>query len=145
MSAVDLNLSDGIYVFEYTSVFKVFDYLFLRGIMKEKTLLKIAIISALAGVFLLYVISDNIEVSESSIEGIEGEEIGRDVKVKGLVRDVFNGEKISIITISQPSDMKVLLYDNVSISAGDYIEVIGEIDEYEGEREVIGNRVRRIN
>jgi hypothetical protein len=41
--------------------------------MKEKTLLKIAIISALAGIFILYLISDNIMVSESSISRIEEE------------------------------------------------------------------------
>ena len=112
--------------------------------MKEKTLLKIAIISALAGIFILYLISDNIEISESSIGNIENEDIGSDVKVKGVVKDVFNGESISIITITQPYDMKVILFENVSISEGDYIEVIGEIDEYNGELEVIGNRVRKI-
>ncbi len=112
--------------------------------MKEKTLLRIAIIGALSGVFLLYVISDNIELDESSIEKIKGEEMGNDVKVRGVVKDVFNGEKISIITITQPEEMKVLIMENVSFSEGDYIEVIGEVDEYNGEREVIGNRVRRI-
>ena len=108
-------------------------------------MLKIAIISALAGIFILYLISDNIVISESSIAKIENEEIGSDVKVKGVVKDVFNGEKISILTITQPSDMKIVLYDNVSIVEGDYIEVIGEIDEYNKEREVIGNRVRVIS
>jgi len=112
--------------------------------MKEKTLLKIAIISALAGILILYLISDNIEVSKSSIGKIENEDIGSDVKVKGVVKDVFNGEKISIITITQPEEMKIILFENVSVSEGDYIEVIGEIDEYNGELEVIGNRVRRI-
>ena len=58
---------------------------------------------------------------------------------------MFNGEKISIITITQPLDMKILLFDNVSIEEGDYIEVIGEIDEYNGEKEVIGNRVRVVD
>lgn len=114
------------------------------GGMKERTLLKIAIVSSLVGVFLLYIISDNITLDESSIGRIEEEEIGNDVKVKGVVKDVFNGEKISIITITQPEEMKIILYDNVSVYEGDYIEVIGEIDEYNGEREVIGNRVRRI-
>lgn len=112
--------------------------------MKEKTLLKIAIICAFVGVFLLYLISDSIKMDEKSIEQIENEEIGNDVKVKGVVKDVFNGEKISIITITQPEEMKIILYENVSVSEGDYIEVIGEIDEYKGEREVIGNRIRVI-
>lgn len=106
--------------------------------------MKISIICALAGIFILYLISDNITVDESSIGKIEEEQIGNDVKVKGIVKDVFNGEKISIITISQPSDMKVILFENVSIAEGDYIEVIGEIEEYNGEMEVIGDRVRRI-
>lgn len=113
--------------------------------MKEKTLLKISTICALIGVFVLYLISSNIKIDETSISKIEEEQIGKDVKVKGVVKDVFNGEKISIITITQPEEMKIILYENVSVSEGDYIEVIGEIDEYKGEREVIGNRVRVIS
>lgn len=113
--------------------------------MQEKTLLKIAIIGALVGIFLLYIISGRITLDETSISNIENEGIGSDVKIKGVVKEVFNAEKLSIITISQPSDMNVLLFDNVSIAKGDYIEVIGEVEEYEGEMEVIGNRVRRIS
>jgi len=112
--------------------------------VKEKTLLKISIICALSGIFLLYLISENITLDESSISSIEDEEIGDDVKVKGVVEDVFNTEQLTIITITQPEEMKIIVYDNVSLSEGDHIEVIGEIDEYEGERELIGNRIRTI-
>ena len=113
--------------------------------MKEKALLRIAIISSLVGVFLLYIISENISLDESAISKIENEDIGDDVKVKGVIKDVFNGEKVSIITITQPSEMKIILYDNVSVNSGDYIEVVGEIDEYNGNKEIIGNRVRVIS
>jgi len=124
----------------------VFDSEVIVGVyMKEKTLLRIAIISALFGVFLLYIISENISIDETLISKIEGENIGNDVKVKGVVSDVYNGEKISIITITQPEDIEIIVYENVSISEGDYIEVIGEIDEYNGEKQVIGNRIRVIN
>ncbi len=124
----------------------MFDSEVIVGVyMKEKTLLRIAIISALFGVFLLYIISENISIDETLISKIEGENIGNDVKVKGVVSDVYNGEKISIITITQPEDIEIIVYENVSISEGDYIEVIGEIDEYNGEKQVIGNRIRVIN
>jgi len=124
----------------------VFDSGVIVGVyMNEKTLLRIAIISALFGVFLLYIISENIPIDETLISKIEGENIGNDVKVKGVVSDVYNGEKISIITITQPEDIEIIVYENVSISEGDYIEVIGEIDEYNGEKQVIGNRIRVIN
>ena len=124
----------------------MFDSEVIVGVyMNEKTLLRIAIISALFGVFLLYIISENIPIDETLISKIEGENIGNDVKVKGVVSDVYNGEKISIITITQPEDIEIIVYENVSISEGDYIEVIGEIDEYNGEKQVIGNRIRVIN
>ena len=113
--------------------------------MKEKTLLKVAIISALIGVFILYIVSENTTIDETSIGKIEEEQIGNDVKVKGVVKSAFNGKKISIITITQPEEMKIVVYENVSVKEGDYIEVIGEIDEYNGELEVIGNRIRVIS
>ena len=93
----------------------------------------------------LYLISENISIDESSIGKIENEQVGNDVKVKGVVNDVFNGEKISIITITQPEEMKVIVYGNISVNEGDYIEIIGEIDEYQGELEVIGDRIRVIS
>ena len=108
-------------------------------------MLKISIIGALIGVVILYIISDNIKLDETSISKIEDDDIGSDVKVMGVVSDVFNSDKVSILTITQPADMKVVVMENISVSVGDYIEVIGEIDEYEGEKEVIGNRVRVID
>jgi len=113
--------------------------------MKENTLLKISIICALVGVFVLYLISDNIKLDETAISKIKNEEIGNNVKVKGVVKDVFNGEKVSIITITQPEEMKVITYGNVSLKEGDYIEVIGEIDEYNGNLELVGNRIRVVS
>jgi len=110
--------------------------------MKEKTLLKISIICALIGVFVLFLISENIKIDETSIGKIENGQIGNDVKIKGVVNDVFNGEKASIITITQPEEIKIMIMENTSLKKGDYVEVIGEVDEYNGELEVIGNRVR---
>ena len=112
--------------------------------MKEKTLLRISIIGTLIGIFLLYIISENIKIDETSISKIKEEQIGNDVKVEGRVKDVFNGEKISIITITKPEEMKVVVMKNISVKEGDYIEVIGEVEEYNGELEVMGNRVRVI-
>lgn len=113
--------------------------------MNEKMLLKISIIGALVGIFVLYLISDNIKINESSIGKIGSGEVGKDVKVNGIVKDVFNGEKVSIITITQPEEMKIVFYDNVSLKEGDYVEVIGEVEEYNGKMEIMGNRVRVIS
>ena len=117
--------------------------------MNEKTLLRISLICALFGVFVLYIISDGINLDEASISGIKGEDAGSDAKLKGVVKSVFNGEKASIITITKPEELKVVIIKkdrgNISVKEGDYIEVVGEIEEYEGEMQMIGNRIRVVS
>lgn len=117
--------------------------------MKEKTLLKIALICSLIGVVALYLISENMEINQKNIEKITFDDVDKNVKVKGVVRDLFENDKIMIITIEQPQDMKVVLFksknESIGIFEGNEIEVIGKVDEYEGELEIIGNRVRVIS
>jgi len=104
--------------------------------MKEKNLLKVALICSLVGIVALYFISENID------------DIDKNVKVKGFVKDLFENEKVMIITIEQPQDMTIVLFksknESVGINKGSNIEVIGKVDEYEGELEIIGNKVRVI-
>jgi hypothetical protein len=113
--------------------------------MKEKTLLKIAVIGSLVGIFLLYLISENIKIDQTSVSNIEQENIGTDILLKAQVSDVYNQEGFSIITVIQPKEVQIIAYDNVSLKIGQEIEVIGEIDEYEGEKQIVANRIRVIS
>ena len=116
--------------------------------MKEKNLLKVALICSLVGIVALYFISENIEIKQKNIEKITLDDINKNVKVKGVVKDLFENEKVMIITIEQPQDMTIVLFksknESVGINKGSNIEVIGKVDEYEGELEIIGNKVRVI-
>ena len=116
--------------------------------MKEKTLLKVALICSLVGIVALYFISEDIEVGQKNIGKITLEDIDKNVKVKGVVKDLFENEKVMLITIEQPQDMTIVLFksknESIGINKGSSIEVIGKVDEYEGELEIIGNKVRVI-
>ena len=115
--------------------------------MKENNLLKIALISSIAGITLLFLISGNIDIDEKSIAEINKESLDEFVKVKGTVTDVFNSSAVTIIEVTQPQTMNVVLFNNkkpTPLKEGDYIEVIGKIDEYNGDMEVIGDKVRVI-
>ncbi len=116
--------------------------------MKEKNLLKVALICSLVGIVALYLISENMEIKQRNIEKITIDDIDKNVKVKGVVKGLFENDKVMIITIEQPQDMKVVLFksknESIGIFEGNEIEVIGKVDEYEGELEIIGNRVRVI-
>jgi len=110
-------------------------------------LLKIALICSLLGLIILYIVAENISIDEKTIDKINKDDFGSDVKIKGAVNKIIDLENVMIVEITQPTNMPVVLFkeEDINLSEGDYIEVIGEIDEYNGELEVIGHRVRVIS
>ena len=114
--------------------------------MKEKTLLKIALIVSLAGLLILYLISDNITIKEKNIEKITIDNKDEFVKVKGLVSKVIDTEKVTIMEIMQPQEITVVLFKGENkttlIQKGNEVEIIGKVDEYEGKLEIIAHRAR---
>jgi DNA/RNA endonuclease YhcR with UshA esterase domain len=116
--------------------------------MKEKTLLKIALIISLLGISLLFLISDNIEIKEKNIDKINKAEIGEKVKIKGMISNIVDSGNVMIIEIIQPSKINVIIFkendEKIKINISDYVEVIGSIGEYKGEKEVIVDRLRVI-
>lgn len=114
--------------------------------MKEKTLLKIALITSLAGLFILYIVSETIPISETAIDDVDKSDFGKDVKITGFVNKVVVAGNITIIEIEQPKRVSIVLADavNVNLSEGSTIEVIGKISEYKGKTQIRGTRVRVI-
>lgn len=114
--------------------------------MKEKTLLKIALITSLLGLLILYLISGSIELKEKNIEKITIENKDEFVKLSGIVSNLVNSEKVMILEITQPQEITVVLFKNenksIMINEGNEIEVFGRVDEYNGKMEIIAERVR---
>jgi len=115
--------------------------------VNEKTLLRIALICTIIGIAVLFFISSNIEVTEKTIDKINKDNLGEDVKVKGVIDRVTQTNSTIFLELTQPQSITIILFSkqNISLEKGDYIEVIGEIDEYEGSLEIIGQRVRVIS
>lgn len=113
--------------------------------MNEKKLLKIALSCSLIGLFILFIFSDNISIDEKDISKIKDEEIGRDVRVIGKVNKVTNMDKVAFLEISQEKieEITVVLFKdkNISLFPGMRVEIVGSIEDYNGEKEIIGNRV----
>ena len=115
--------------------------------MQEKSLLKLALICAIIGLVVLFIFSKNMEISETNIEKITLEQAGNYVKVLGRIKQVTDTEKVMILTITQPKDIQVVLFkdNDISLEEGQYIEILGKIEEYRGKPEIIANRVRLID
>ena len=116
--------------------------------MKEKTLFKIALICSLVGIIALYFISEKISINEVSIDKINEIDVGKSVKITGRVEKVSDSGKVMFLEVGQEKieTIPVLLFKDsaVSLKKGDYVEITGTVENYEGEREVIANRVRII-
>lgn len=114
--------------------------------MQEKTLLILSLVGSLLGIFILFFISNNLELDKSSIDKITFSDVDKNVKVMGNVEEIFENEKVMILEINQLQKMKVVIFkdnnESIDIKKNDYIEVIGKVEEYENELEIIGKRVR---
>lgn len=116
--------------------------------MKEKTLLKIALISSIVGVVILYSVSQFSEIKERTIDEIYNLDDGTNIKVKGTVQKVVQTDRVVIVDIAAQNTISVFLFKNkneVNISEGSQIEVMGEVAEQDGRKEIIGERVRVIS
>jgi len=114
--------------------------------MKENTLLKIALVCSLAGLFVLYFISTKIDVKEYK-PNILNKNVGDDVKLKGTVTKVTDKGNVVFIEVNQQSPVTVVIFaedNNLKLNNGDNIEVIGEVQEYKGKPEIVANKVRVI-
>ena len=114
--------------------------------MKEKTLLKVALICSLLGLLVIYLISNNIEIKEKNIEKITLDNKDEFVKLRGIVSRVTDTEKVTIMEITQPQQITVVLFKNenktMPVYEGNEVEIFGKVDEYEGKLEIIADRLR---
>lgn len=114
--------------------------------MKENTLLKIALICSLVGLIALYFASTKIEVKDYR-PGLLNKNVGDDVKLNGIVTKITDRGDVVFIDVSQQNPITVVLFtddDNLKLKNGDNIEVMGEVQEYNGKNEIIAEKIRVI-
>ena len=111
--------------------------------MKENTLLKIALICSLTGLVALYFISAKIEVKRYVPKQLNAN-IGDDVQLKGTIIKIADKGNVVFIELEQKNTVTVVLFtkDNISLSKGEDIEIMGKVQEYNGKDEIIAQKVR---
>jgi aspartyl/asparaginyl-tRNA synthetase len=116
--------------------------------MREKTLFKIALVCSFLGLIGLYFVSENILIDRISISDVEKEELGKKINIIGKIERVTNSDKVVFLEISEIKTEKisVILFKDrdVELNEGSYIEIEGEIDDYNGKREIIANSIKLI-
>ncbi len=114
--------------------------------MKENTLLKIALVGSLIGLLALYLISAKIDFKNYS-PGELNKNVGDDVKLIGTVSGIRDAGDVVFIEVEHQTPVTVVLFTDdgdLRLGNGDFIEVLGEVQEYRGKDEVIARKIRVI-
>lgn len=115
--------------------------------MNETTLLKLSMIVATLSLVLLYFYTTSITLDPiTSLDTIEPKST---VKLQGTISKIDQQhEKMAFLTVDNEviQSTKIVLFKNknISLEKGDIIQIIGSVEEYKGEKEIIGNRVEII-
>ena len=111
--------------------------------MEENTLKKVSLLVAVLGLLGLWLIAS--EVDLGVVESIEGVPAGDEVLVKGFVSRVSDVEKVMFLEVENQKveETTIVLFKDseIFLEEGDYVEVTGTVEDYNGKKEVIANKV----
>ena len=113
--------------------------------MNEKSLLKLALLISVLGLILLYIVSKNIVIDDTTIEKITNEEIEGDVVIKGTIKEINSRGGTTFLVISQESEIEVIVFsNNVNLSKGDNVKITGQVSEYQDQKEIVADKIEII-
>lgn len=111
--------------------------------MNENSLLKIALICSIVGVFIVLVFAEKLEPPLVRIIEISEDFMDQDVMIQGEVVSVKITPSTSIFDVKDESgSVKVVTFDKgYDIGKGQAVEVTGTVKEYKGVLEIEAKRV----
>ncbi len=109
--------------------------------MDERTLLKLSLLCSVVGLITLFWVSSTVSVETIAIDKVDGTSPYA-IKVYGTVASVRSVGVGQVIEITQPSSIEVFLSDPAALERGDIVEVIGRAEQYQGNAQLIAERVR---
>jgi len=106
--------------------------------MEEKILLIISLIVmsiGITGLFILYETQDLEEVSniETHLENT--------VKISGKIKKIDVREDLTFLEIERTNIVKVIFFEELDLNDGQDVIIIGDVDKYKGEYEIIGQKI----
>ena len=109
---------------------------------------KIAISTSLIGMFIMIIMVEKIDFSESSIVSVNESLLEKNVKIKGIVEYKRELTNIAILGIKDDSgSIKVIAYkdeDKIQIFKNDIVEITGFVKKYDNELEIEADLIKKL-
>lgn len=114
----------------------------LSYVVKEKTLLRIALAASAVGIVVLFLLSQQISVDEAMVSRLD-EMVDESVVVTGSVIGVNSLDSVTFVMLQKDEIVTVVLFGKTPlVEVGDLVQVRGEVVEEDGEVEIIGEEMR---
>lgn len=111
--------------------------------MEEKNIYKISLAVMLAGIIVLLIFAGQIQLG--GIAQIDELKNAEPVKFSGTISKLSAQDKVIFIELSGQKEVKtdVIVFEDqdVFLQEGDVVEVTGYVEEYNGEKEIIANKI----
>jgi len=112
--------------------------------MEEKTLLKIALICSIVGIFIIFIFANKLEPSLTSISSISNSLVDKDVKIQGTVSSFKITSSVLMLDLHDDTGtIKVVAFDKEDFEASkdQEVEVIGKVKEYNSILEIEAKKI----
>ena|SRR3989344_1508180 len=111
--------------------------------MQEKTLFRISVMVIIVGVIFLFFYSETLNLKPNpNLKEINS---GEPVKLKGIISKITQKDKVAFIEMESERVEKnnIILFPDqeIFLKEGDSVEISGTVEEYNNQKEVIGNKV----
>jgi len=113
--------------------------------MKDSTLFKISIVCSLIGIFILFIVSEKLDLSKSDIGSINKEMLDKKVKVKGYISSIAETPGLYIINLNdETGNITAIVFkeESFNITKGSIIEIEGKVVEYKEKLEINAEIIR---
>ena len=104
-------------------------------------LTKIALITFLIGLILLFFLSQNLEPRLIEIKDIKGSMMDKTVMIQGQVIKIKQTDTMDILTIDDQTDTISVLSPKLNISVNSSLKIIGKVTEYKGILEIESEKI----
>ncbi len=111
--------------------------------MEEKTISKVALITTVIGLLLLFFLSEN--NTQTITKTIKDSSPQETVNIEGLVTKVVhkNGAYFLDVDATRKEKMNIIVFpsEEIYLKEGNIVALQGVVQEYKGEKEVIASRI----
>ena len=111
--------------------------------MEEKTLLSASLIMVLLGLTFLYFYAEEVQIrAAQQLGNLPPEE---EVRLQGVISRVSQQDRVAFIELQgervETIDVVLFADEDVYLQEGDYVEITGTVEEYQGKKEVIASKI----